>query len=109
LPLERVYRSNHHQYDMEVHKTADDSYLVVKVGPINVGNGHILTRRESKEDAIRAAEQFPKMYAIAQQEGFGLNDEDFVHSDGRKVWISYAFDIDRSEDNFRRLLRGQSD
>lgn len=104
IHIKAVHRIHHNQYELTIEQTSDYMYLIVMRRFVQGGADKILANFPSKRFAIQAAERFPEMYTIAQQEGYSLNGNEFVHPKGKRVPVSYAFDLDRSANNFHSLL-----
>jgi hypothetical protein len=99
------YRSNHNTYEMIVDQILDDAFLVVMLRTgVTVGSGNILHSYSSLDNAKHASEIFPQMYAIAQELGFSLADKYFVNSNGKRVHVSNAMDLDMTPELFKSFL-----
>lgn len=98
-----VYLKDHQTYQLTIKETLDYKYILTFARKVQNGNGNILDTFSSKENAIKAAEQFPEMYIIAQEKGYILSGTEFVNKDIR-LHISHALDLDTNPTYFASLL-----
>lgn len=99
----RIIRTN--TYQILVNKVAEDLFCVIFHRPLpGISMGSTLAEYNREDWAIAAAEKFPKMYDIAQQEGYSLLGDEFVYRDGTRVHVGLSLDADRSETDFRSML-----
>ena len=110
--MKTIYTENYDQFKMIVEETDDQKYTLsiqfTQSTPlINAGEKLPLDEFINKQDAFKASQQFPKMYRVAEEEGFYFNGTEFKHPkvQGNFVHISIALDLDRSAENFRSYLR----
>ncbi|PYI55790.1 hypothetical protein [Paenibacillus flagellatus] len=98
-----VYHAFDHEYELYVEEHTGGRYHVV----LNVYAERepvVLHAYSAKEEAIAAAQTFPKLYRIAQQRGFRLDGQYFEHPDGRSVHVSFAMEPGTTTDRFMKVL-----
>ncbi|MDF2721403.1 MAG: hypothetical protein K0Q59_1078 [Paenibacillus sp.] len=98
-----VYHTFDLHYELYVEETASMRYYVtmnVYSQPAPV----VLHAYSSKEQAIAAAQLFPKLYRTAQQKGFVLSGQYFEHSSGKSVHVSFAMEPGTTPDKFMKIL-----
>lgn len=98
-----VFHAFDHQYELYVEETAARKYYVV-INMYSEPEAIVLHAYPIKEDAIAAAQTFPKLYRIAQQKGFSLAGQYFEHPDGRSVHVSFAMAPGTTPDKFMKIL-----
>ncbi|PZT54147.1 hypothetical protein [Paenibacillus silvae] len=55
------------------------------------GRKELLERSEDEDYSTSSAKNFPKLYEIAQNEGYTLSGDEFVNKAKRSVTVSKAF------------------
>ncbi|GGH17235.1 hypothetical protein [Paenibacillus segetis] len=85
--------------------TEREGYYFIRFEDLVTERSLLLDKSESLHYAISSAEKFPELYSIAQKEGFTLLVDEFVNKSGKIVTVNEAFDIDRSTNEFERLLK----
>lgn len=98
-----VFHAFDHQYELYVEETAARRYHVI-INIYSEAEPIVLHAYPIKEDAIAAAQTFPKLYRTAQQRGFRLAGQYFEHADGRSVHVSFAMEPGTTPDKFMKVL-----
>ncbi|RKN84217.1 hypothetical protein [Paenibacillus ginsengarvi] len=98
-----VYHTFDHRYELYVEEASNRRYHVV-INLYSERQPVVLHAYSGKEEAIAAAQTFPKLYRIAEQKGFILDGQSFEHPDGRSVHVSFAMEPGTTPDQFMKVL-----
>lgn len=101
--MSQLHHSYHATYELSVERSGGGCLLIYE--PYRQPSVRIpLHEFVSAEDANAAAKRFPELLQHAELQGYSLNGPSFVHSSGRSVHVSFAFEPGMTLNRFRELL-----